>query len=155
MNGSRDFFALLGRILLALIFVMSGWSKITSFAMTGGYMAGQGIPHALVIPGLILSILVEFGCGLLIVLGLRARFAAVLIFLWLIPVTAIFHYEPYRHGVMPMVNMIMLMKNISMMGGLLFLAAMGPGAFSIDGAEDDRETESYAGREALARPATR
>jgi putative oxidoreductase len=153
MNGSRDLLALIGRILLVLIFVLSGWSKISGFAMSSGYMAGAGIPHVLVTPGLILSILIEFGGGLMIVIGLRTRWVALLIFLWLIPVTVIFHYLPMRAGQNAMVNTIMVMKNISMMGGLLFLAAMGPGAYSLDGAAETDSTEAYSGRQPLARPA--
>jgi len=140
MEGSKDLGALIGRIMLALIFVMSGFSKITGFAGTAGFMQGAGIPGALVMPGLILSILVELGCGLLIVIGFRTTFAALVIFVWLIPVTYIFHFVPFHNASAPdqamtrMINMIMLMKNLSMMGGLLFLAAMGPGAYSAEGA---------------------
>ncbi|HXR24104.1 MAG TPA: DoxX family protein [Candidatus Binataceae bacterium] len=133
MNGSNDLGALIGRILLAVIFVMSGFSKITGFAGTAGYMASAGIPAGLVTPALILTILVEFGCGLLIVIGFRTRLAALLIFLFLIPVTYLFHFVPYRQGTNAMINMIMVLKNISMMGGLLFVASMGPGGYSFDG----------------------
>ena len=135
MNQSHDLGALIGRILVVLIFVMSGFSKITGFAGTGQYMASQGIPQGLVVPGFILSILVEFGCGLLIVLGYQTRWAALIMFLWLIPVTAIFHFLSMRHGENSLINMIMVLKNISMMGALIFVAAMGPGGYSIDGRE--------------------
>jgi putative oxidoreductase len=133
MNESSDVGALIGRILLVLIFVIAGFSKITGFAGTAGYMAHAGIPASLVTPGLILSILVEFGCGLLIVVGLWTRLAALVIFLWLIPVTYIFHFLPFHNAVAPQINMIMMTKNLSMMGGLLFLASVGPGRYSIDG----------------------
>src|SRR5579885_78141 len=150
MNGMRDLSALIGRILIALIFIMSGWSKITGFASTGGYMASAGIPAALVTPGLIASILVELGCGLLIVLGFKARWAALIIFLWLIPVTTIFHLMPMRAGQNAMINMVMVMKNLSIMGGLLILVGMGPGAYSLDGADLTTRNERLTGREALA-----
>jgi putative oxidoreductase len=136
MNGSNDLGALIGRVLLALIFVVSGFGKITGFAGTAGYMASAGIPQGLVTPALILTILVEFGCGLLVVVGFRTRVAALVIFLWLIPVTYIFHFTPYRHGTSAMINMIMMLKNISTMGGLLLVASMGPGAYSVDGSDD-------------------
>jgi putative oxidoreductase len=136
MNGSNDLGALIGRILLALIFVVSGFGKITGFAGTASFMAGSGIPAGLVTPALILTILVEFGCGLLVVVGFRTRLAALVIFLWLIPVTYIFHFAPYRHGTSAMINMIMVMKNLSMLGGLLFVASMGPGAYSVDGGDE-------------------
>ena len=133
----RDFGALIGRILLALIFVLSGLNKIMHFGMTAGYMAHVGIPGNLVYPGVVLSILVEFGCGLLVMIGLRARWAALVIFLWLIPVTLLFHVAGYQHAATPaeaMTQQIMVLKNISMLGGLLLLASLGPGALSIDAA---------------------
>jgi putative oxidoreductase len=135
MKESHDLGALIGRVLLVLIFVMSGLSKITGFGGTAGYMGSAGIPQNLVVPGLILSILVEFGCGLLILIGYKTRLAALLVFLWLIPVTLIFHFLPSRHqtGMEAMVNMIMYMKNLSMMGGLLLVASLGAGAYSVDG----------------------
>ncbi|MGH7840590.1 MAG: DoxX family protein [Candidatus Binataceae bacterium] len=139
MEGSRDLGSLIGRVLLALIFVMSGLSKVTGFAGTAGYMASAGIPHNLVIPGLLLTIAVELGCGLLVVVGFKARLAALAIFLWLIPVTIIFHFIPHRDAAAQgksmeaLINMIMMMKNLSMMGGLLLVASMGPGRYSVDG----------------------
>ena len=135
MNGSHNLSALFGRVLLSLIFVLSGFQKITQFAGTAGYMAHVGVP--MVYPALILTILVEFGCGLMVMLGFKARLAAGLLFLWFIPVTIIFHVNPWRHGQDAMVNMIMYMKNLSIMGGLLLVASYGPGAYSIDGAGKD------------------
>jgi len=79
------------------------------------------------------------GCGLLVMAGLRARWAALIMFLWLIPVTLLFHVAGYYHAVQqhqPMAALtqqVMYLKNIAMMGGLLILAAMGPGGLSIDG----------------------
>ncbi len=133
MERSRDLGVLIGRILLVAIFVLSGVSKIGGFSGTAGYMVGAGIPHNLVMPGLILTILIELGGGLLIVIGYQARIAALIIFLWLIPVTLIFHFFPSREGQQVMINSIMYMKNLSMMGGLLILASVGPGAYSVDG----------------------
>ncbi len=131
MNGSHNLSALFGRVLLSLIFVLSGFQKITQFAGTAGYMAHMGVP--MVYPALILTILVEFGCGLLVMLGFKARLAASLLFLWFIPVTLVFHVNPWRHGQDAMINMIMYLKNLSIMGGLLLLASYGPGAYSING----------------------
>jgi putative oxidoreductase len=139
MTGSGDLGSLIGRVMLALIFVLSGFGKITGFAGTAGYMVNAGIPHSLVYPGMLLSIAIELGGGLLIVVGFKARLAALVIFLFLIPVTIMFHFAPYRdallHGqtMIALTNMIMMMKNLSMMGGLLLVASMGPGGYSIDG----------------------
>jgi putative oxidoreductase len=139
METLRDVAALVGRILLALIFVLSGLNKIMHMSVTAGFMTHGGIPPSLVYPGLYLSVAVELGCGLLVMAGLQARWAALIIFLWLIPVTMIFHVGGYNQAVQQhqamaaLTQQIMYMKNVAMMGGLLLLAAMGPGGLSVDG----------------------
>jgi putative oxidoreductase len=139
MESLRDVGALVGRILLALIFVLSGLSKIMNMTGTAGYMVGAGISPSLVHPLLYLSILVELGCGLLVMAGLQARLAALIIFLWLIPVTLTMHVAGYYQAVQhhqamaALTQQVMYMKNISMMGGLLLLAALGAGRLSLDG----------------------
>ncbi|MBV8775417.1 MAG: DoxX family protein [Deltaproteobacteria bacterium] len=138
MESLRNLGALVGRILLALIFVLSGLSKIMNIGTTAGYMTQAGIPVNLVHPALYLSIAVELGCGLLVMAGLLARWAALIIFVWLIPVTLLFHVAGYYHAVQQhqvmaaLTQQVMYLKNLAMMGGLLILAAMGPGGFSID-----------------------
>ncbi len=142
MESLRNVAALVGRILLALIFVYSGLGKIThmsNFAgATSAHFANAGIPSTLVYPGLYVSAAVELVGGLLMIVGLKARWAALIIFLWLIPVTLIFHVADYsqavqQHQVMSaLIQQIMYLKNIAIMGGLLMVAAMGPGGFSLD-----------------------
>lgn len=116
--------ALAGRILLALIFIKAGWGKIGGFEGTAGYMASKGLPLVPVL--LVLTILVELGGGLLLAAGYKARWAALVLFLFLIPVTFIFH--PY--GDPAQVNAFM--KNVAIMGGMLMVLAFGPGAYSLD-----------------------
>ena len=137
MTATRDLGALIGRILLALIFVLSGLQKLMGPAGTMKMMAAQGLP--MVSAAFVLTLLVEFGCGLLVVVGYKARWAALLLFLWFIPVTLAFHYAGYRAAILQhkpmdaMIQQIMMLKNISIMGGLLMVASFGAGAFSIDG----------------------
>ena len=139
MESLRDVAALVARILLALIFVLSGLNKIMNMSGTSVAMVHAGIPTLLVYPGLYLSIAVELGCGLLVMAGLQARWAAIIIFLWFIPVTFIFHVAGYNQAIHQHLAMAaqtqrtMYMKNFSIMGGLLLLAAIGPGGLSIDG----------------------
>ncbi len=122
--------ALVGRIMLALIFIISGFGKITGYAGTAGYMASKGLPMvALLLP---LTILVELGGGLLIAFGWKARWAAALIFLFLIPVTLVFHNPAGLDAAAAQGQMIHLLKNISIMGGMLGLFAFGPGGYSFD-----------------------
>jgi putative oxidoreductase len=138
MESLRDVMALVGRILLALIFVLSGLTKVMNLSGTAGFMMHTGIPGSLVHPALYLSIVVELGGGLLVMAGLQARFAAVIIFLWLIPVTLLVHVAGYSHAAQQhqamaaLTQQIMFLKNISIMGGLLLLASSGPGRLSID-----------------------
>ena len=147
MQGSSDIGTLAGRIMLATIFVLSGLNKVMKPAMTMFYMAQTGMGR-LVYPGLIVSILVELGCGLLLMVGYRARVAALIIFLWFIPVTIIFHVIPYYQAAaagQPMVatqQQINYMKNLSIMGGLLMIAGMGPGAISFDGRRTSTGSEA-------------
>ena len=126
----QDSAALVGRMLLALIFIISGYGKITGYAGTAGYMASKGLPMVAVL--LPLTILVELGGGLLIALGLKARWAAALIFLFLIPVTLVFHNPSGLAPAEAQQQMINLLKNVSIMGGMLGLFAFGPGGFSLD-----------------------
>jgi putative oxidoreductase len=122
--------ALVGRILLALIFIISGFGKITGYAGTAGYMASKGLPMVAVL--LPLTILVELGGGLLIALGWKARWAAAAIFLFIIPVTLVFHNPAGLDAAQAQQQMINLLKNVSIMGGMLGLFAFGPGGFSLD-----------------------
>lgn len=138
MNSTafRQFASLLGRILLALIFVLSGWRKIGSFDTTAGYMASKGLPMTEVL--LALTIIIELVGGLMIVFGWKARWAALAIFLFLIPTTLIFHnfWAVGPEEVRDQMNAFM--KNIAIMGGLLYIMTFGPGPLSIDDRGSDR-----------------
>jgi putative oxidoreductase len=122
--------ALAGRILLALIFVLSGFNKITGFDGTAAYMASAGLPFTKVL--LVLTIAVELGGGLLIMLGWKARWVALVVFLFLIPVTLVFH-NPVADPAQAQQQMVHLLKNVAIMGGMLHLFAFGAGAWSVDG----------------------
>ena len=133
----RDFGALIGRILLALIFVLSGFQKIMSPSGTIAMMGSHGVPVPAVAFGL--TVLIEFGGALLLILGYQTRWAALVMFLWFIPVTLMFHVAGYQqaaqqHDAMTaLTQQIMVLKNVSILGGLLLLASFGPGGLSIDG----------------------
>ena len=126
----QDFAATTGRILLALIFVISGWGKITGFAGTAGYIASKGMPMPEVMAAG--AIAVEFLGGLALMAGYKTRWAALVIFLFLIPTTLIFHNPAGLTGQEAQGQMINLMKNLAIMGGMLMLFAFGPGKYSID-----------------------
>jgi putative oxidoreductase len=116
---------LAGRLLLAYLFIDAGYGKIAGFAGTAKYMASKGM--AMVEPLLVATIVIELVGGLMIAVGVKARWAAWVIFLFLIPVTVIFHpawADPAQA--------IAFNKNLAIMGGMLYLALIGPGRLSLD-----------------------
>lgn len=127
----QNFSALAGRILLAAIFLISGLNKLSDFSGTATFMAGAGLPASEFL--LVLTILIEAAGGLLIVLGLYTRQLSLILFLFMIPVTAVFH-NPWGAGDPAQLQqqMIHFLKNLAIMGGLLHLSAFGPGYFSIE-----------------------
>ena len=114
--------ALIGRILLAFIFIASGWGKITGYAATVGYMEAMGVPGAL----LPLTILVELGGGLALLFGFQTRFAAFGLGVFSILTAILFHAGADQS------QAINFMKNLSMAGGFFILMLHGAGKFSID-----------------------
>ncbi len=121
MNASLT---LLGRFGLALIFIISGWGKITGYAGTQQYMEAMGVPGA-VLP---LVILLELGGGLAIASGLFTRWVALGMAAFSVATAAVFHANFADPA-----QAISFWKNVSMAGGFLVLAAHGAGAYSIDG----------------------
>jgi putative oxidoreductase len=113
---------LAGRVLLAQLFLLSGFSKITGYAGTQAYMAAKGLPGAL----LPLVILVELGGGLALVAGFRTRWAALALAAFSVLAGCIFHLVPSDH-----MQMLHFMKNLSIAGGLLILAQTGATGFAI------------------------
>lgn len=124
-----QFSPLAGRILISIIFIMSGIGKITGFAGTAGWMTSKGLPMADVLLGA--SIVIELGAAAMIVLGFKARWGAAALLLWMIPVTLVFHsYWTYPAAEQQMQS-IMFFKNLGLMGGMLLIMGFGSGALSI------------------------
>jgi putative oxidoreductase len=119
---------LIGRILFSLIFVMSGLNHFS--AQTIGYASSQGVPMAnILVP--ISGVLAILG-GLSIILGLKTRIGAVLIVLFLVPVTFMMHnFWTKTDPMARQMDMIQFMKNISMLGGALILMYWGGGPLSV------------------------
>ena len=114
---------LAGRILLAMIFITAGLSKVSDPAGTAGYMQSVGVPGFLVWPTIALEVL----GGIAIVVGFQARVAAFALAAFTLATALLFH----MNFADPMQG-ILFMKNLSMAGGLLLLAASGATALSID-----------------------
>jgi putative oxidoreductase len=122
--------ALLGRILLALIFITSGFGKITGFEGAVGYIASKGLPLASVVAAL--TILVELGGGLAVLFGFLTRWAALALAVFSLLAGFIFHAYWGVPADQVMGQQINFWKNVSIAGGFLVLAAFGAGAISID-----------------------
>lgn len=123
--------ALVGRILLAIIFIKSGFGKITGFEGTAAYMASKGLPMTQLL--LVGTIVIELLGGIMLVVGYKARWAALAIFLWLIPTTLIFHkFWGLADAKEAATQQIHFLKNITIMGGMLMVYAFGPGRYSVD-----------------------
>ena len=129
MQTLQRFGPLTGRILIALIFVLSGFGKIAGFGATVGYIASQGLPAPQLFA--IAAIVFELGGGLMVLLGWRARLGAVALFIFTALAAVLFHNFWAAPAEQAQIQMIMFMKNISMMGGLLYVLVHGSGPFSL------------------------
>jgi len=114
---------LIARVLMALIFVLSGLSKIGAADATIGYMEAMGVPGILLWP----TIIFEIVAGVLIILGYQTRIFAFLLAGFCLVSAAVFH-----HQFGDQIQMIMFLKNLSMAGGFLLLSSVGPGRVSLD-----------------------
>ena len=115
----------LGRLFLALLFLLSGVSKLGSAAATTGYIASAGLP----LPGVayVLTVIVEIGGGLLLLVGLQARLAAAVLAVFTLAAAIFFHHDFADQN-----QMIHFLKNVAITGGLLQVAAWGAGQWSLD-----------------------
>lgn len=137
MNQSnQNLAALVGRILVAAIFVLSGINKMGDFAGTSAMMSSVGLPMAEAL--LAMTILIEVVGGLMLVIGWQTRFAAAVLFLFMIPVTVVFH-NPWAvaDGAAAQQQLIHFLKNLAIAGGLLNLLAFGAGAYSVEERKED------------------
>ncbi len=121
---------LVGRIMLAAIFVLSGVMKLADFEGALGHMQSQGIPYAGAL--LMIAAIVEILGGLSIMTGFLTRLGAVARFLYLIPVTLLMHGFWNFAGPERIAQSAQFMKNVAIMGGLLVLMAHGAARHAID-----------------------
>lgn len=130
LEKMQDPLALAGRIMLAMIFVTSGFSKISGFDGTVGYIASKGLPMASVVA--VLTIVIEVVGGLAIVFGFKTRWAALALAAFTLLAALIFHAYWGVPAAQVMAQQINFWKNISIVGGFLVLAAFGAGGISLD-----------------------
>ena len=130
MTSNGGIVVLLGRIFMCLIFLMSGFNKISNWDGTAAYMASKGMPAVPFF--LVMAILVELVCALFVIAGFKTRAASLGLIIFLIPTTLIFHNFWALEGAMQQKEMFSFMKNISIIGGLLLLVGFGGGIASFD-----------------------
>lgn len=135
-NPSGTAVSLIGRVLIALIFVISGFFKIVGYSQTVAFATSKGLPLASVaIAG---AIVIEVLGGLAVLVGFKTRIAAWILFLYMIPTTLVFHNFWAMTGIQQQDNMAHFMKNVAIMGALLLLAAGASTAYSIDARQTAR-----------------
>ncbi len=130
MDNYGKYLAALGRILIALIFVRAGINKLGSIDTTAAEMAKAGIPLSnILIYG---AILMELGVGLLVMVGLFARCAALALFFYTLTLALIFHAYWNAPAAQARLQASFFFGHLSMMGGMLMVVAFGAGALSLD-----------------------
>lgn len=115
----------IARILLCFVFIVAGIGKITNFAGSQQYMSTHGMPATGVL--LVIALLIEILCGLSILLGFKARWGSIILAVYLVVVTLIFHTK-----FSDPLQFIMFQKNLAIIGGLLLILHFGPGPISFD-----------------------
>jgi putative oxidoreductase len=116
---------------MAYLFIPAGWGKIAGFTGVAGYIASKGLPMPEVLAAA--TIVVELGLGLLLLIGWKARWAALGLALFVAFITPIFHAYWALPEAQQMMQKQSFDKNLAIVGGLLFLTAFGAGGFSVDG----------------------
>ncbi|ABM92976.1 DoxX family protein [Methylibium petroleiphilum] len=123
--------ALVGRILLALMFVLAGASKLGDISGTAGYIASGGVPFASAVA--VAVGLFELIAGLALVVGFQARWAALALAGFTLLASVLFHPFWSLPADQAFVQQLLFMKNVSVAGGLLLVAALGTGSIGFDG----------------------
>jgi putative oxidoreductase len=126
----KDELLLIARVLLVILFVLFGWSKLTGFSGTVAYMVTEGAPLPTV--AAVIAVVMELGVGIAIALGFYTRPLAYLLMLYTLATAVIGHHYWTMPDAERMANMINFYKNTSIAGGLLLLCITGPGKYSID-----------------------
>jgi putative oxidoreductase len=130
-TAAQDWVALIGRALIAYLFVPSGFGKLLGFAGTVGYIASKGVPLPEVCAAI--AVLVELGFGLALLLGWQTRWVALGMALFTLVITPIFHNYWAVPEAQIMMQKLNFTKNLAIAGGLLAIAAFGAGRISLDG----------------------
>jgi putative oxidoreductase len=130
MNAIERLGPLTGRVMLAALFIPSGFSKLAGFQGTVGYIASKGLPLPQL--GAVAAIAVELLVAAALLLGWRTRWAALILMLFTLAAAVLFHDYWAVPPEQKMMQAINFWKNVAIAGGLLFVAAHGPGPYAVD-----------------------
>ncbi|WP_313561096.1 DoxX family protein [Diaphorobacter nitroreducens] len=128
--------ALVGRILIALLFIPAGFGKISGFAGTVGYATSVGMPMPTV--AVAVGLLIELLGGLALLFGFGTRIAAMALAVFTLAASFFFHAYWALPADQQMMQQLLFFKNVAVTGGLLAFAAFGAGVWSVDGARFGR-----------------
>ena len=130
MNAIEKLGPLAGRVMMAALFIPSGFSKLAGFQGTVGYIASKGLPLPQL--GAVAAIVVELLVAAALLLGWRTRWAALILVLFTLAAAVLFHDYWAAPPEQKMMQAINFWKNVAIAGGLLFVAAHGPGPYAVD-----------------------
>ena len=131
MNDSyKSYVSVVGRLLLALMFIMAGFGKLTNLEGTAGYIASGGLPAPMVLA--VLVGLLELVGGLALVVGYQVRWGGLALALFTLAASVLFHAYWSAPADQQMVAQMLFMKNLSVAGGMFLISALGAGPLSLD-----------------------
>jgi putative oxidoreductase len=128
--NTQGFPVVIARVLLALMFVLAGFGKLTGLEGTAGYIASKGLPMPMVLAVAVGAL--ELVAGVMLIVGWQARWAALALAVFTVVASVIFHNYWAMPAEQQMMQQLMFMKNLAVTGGLLLLFAFGAGALSLD-----------------------
>ena len=130
MSSASNALSLIGRIMLAAIFLVTGFSKIGGFQGLIGQLTSKGFPMPEVFA--VATIVVELVGGLMLVIGWKTRWAALALAVFTALTALFFHNFWAVPDAQKVMQQIQFLKNMAIIGGMLFVVAFGPGRFSVD-----------------------
>ena len=131
MNDSyKSYVSVVGRLLLALMFIVAGFGKLTNLQGTAGYIASGGLPAPMVLA--VLVGLLELVGGLALVVGYQVRWVGLALALFTLAASVLFHAYWSAPADQQMVAQMLFMKNLSVAGGMFLISALGAGPLSLD-----------------------
>lgn len=131
MNDAyKNYVSVVGRVLLALMFILSGFGKLTDIQHTAGFIASGGLPMPVVLAVVVGAF--ELLAGIALVLGYKVRWTGLALGLFTLAASVVFHAYWAVAADQQYVTQLLFMKNVSVAGGLLLVSALGAGSLSVD-----------------------